>query len=399
MNGRRSRWSGNTWWVVAIFLGALLTSHCSNQATSKPIVAIATPCVKDLCLNHDSNELLPGEEVEIWIPGINIPDPSTPIVHKWHTEGGEIIKGLGTEKITFKAPAVPGSYRVVLNVEYGGWKTERFMSIIVPTPTPTPTQTGTPTSTPTPAPTHTPTPTVTPSHTPTPTDTPTVTPTSTSTPIPPEAIVIAAKGVDLRSGPGSDYDVVETIHQGDILDVQRRVYGKDDWLQVSAKLDSGDVITEWVQIDPAAVKVNVDVGSIPRMYEFGPKLIEPTPYASRPTDELITFKWVGVGSLEDYQYYSLILVPDGQSDDKACYHWQPQTPEASLKPEDYGCTTGAYHWGVGIATDLNKGKGERDWRDDSLRDERNPIGIGMPYPNSPKATATSSSVHIEPPGN
>jgi hypothetical protein len=392
MNSRRDGWSGNIWWIAAIFLGALLTSHCSNQAASEPIVEVATPCVKDLCLNHNSNELLPAEEVEIWIPSINIPDPSTPVVHKWHTEGGEIIKGLGTEKITFKAPAAPGSYRVVLNVEYGGWKTERFMSIIVPTPTPTPTWTGTPTSTPTPTPTHTPTPTATPSHTPTPTDTPTATPTFTPTPIPPDAIVIAANGVELRSGPSltePNYGLVETLHKGDILDVQRCAFGKDDWIQVSVNKDSGGVITGWVHLDPEAVKLNVNLNDFPPMYEYGPTLIKPMPSEQRALEEPTMFMWQDYGKLEDNQRYSLIIYRTDLAPKDSCYHNQFEIPQALIKLKDFDrCTPGIYYWGVGVATKIldENGKqvvgedGNLLWRDDSERDHQNIIGLGVPPP-------------------
>jgi hypothetical protein len=40
---------------------------------------------------------------------------------------------------------------------------------------------------------------------------------------------------------------------------------------------------------------------------------------------------------------------------------------------------------VGIATDLAEGAGNGpDWRDDSERDERFPIGLDIPHPDRPE---------------
>jgi cell division septation protein DedD len=404
MNNSRDGQPGNIWLIAAIFLGALLTSHCGNQADSKPIVAMATPCVKDLSFNHDSTELLPAEEMDIWIPSINVPDPSTPIVHNWHTEGGEIIKGLGTEKVTFKAPIAPGNCKVILNVEYGGWKTERSMSIFVPTPTPTWTSTPTSTPTPTPTPTYTPTPTATPSHTPTPTDTPTVTPTSTPAPVPPEAMVIAANSVELRSGPALGYNLVGTLHKGDILDIQRRVFGKDDWLKVSVSQDSGRVITGWVQIASGAIKVNVDLHKIPPMYEFGPKLFEPMQSAQRALEEPTKFTWEDYGKLEDNQRYSLIIYRTDLSPKDACYHDQFEIPQALIKLKDFDrCTPGIYYWGVGVATKMlgEDGKqilgedGNPLWYDDSEMDHRRLIGLDVKPPDV-EEERSSNGIHDDP---
>lgn len=88
--------------------------------------------------------------------------------------------------------------------------------------TPTPTPTNTPTKTPTPPPTDTPTPK------PTDTPTPTETPKPTETPSRTEAI---AKGSNLRTGPGTNYDKAGTL----IKDQKVEIVGKNtdgSWLQV-----------------------------------------------------------------------------------------------------------------------------------------------------------------------
>ncbi len=98
------------------------------------------------------------------------------------------------------------------------------------TPTPTPTDTATPTATPTdtatPSITPTPTDTATPSITPTPTDT--ATPTATPTLY---GIVNASQRVNVRSGPGTTFAVIDALSPGD----GAQIIGQDQatgWYQV-----------------------------------------------------------------------------------------------------------------------------------------------------------------------
>jgi hypothetical protein len=400
MKNKQKAESRTIWWIMIIIVGALLTPQCGNQSTTTPIAELPTPAVSELVMNRSPNELLPGEEVKIWV-NVTVVDPNISVVYTWNTTGGEIIRGQETRNITCKLPDTPGTYEVVLKVESGDWNTERSISIVVPTPTSTPTVTDTPTPTSTPIPTSTPTNTLTPTSTSTATPTQTPTPVDTPTPIPtpPQARVVAANGLESRSGPGADYGVIDTLPNGTPLDVLRRVVDKDDWIKVSVGPDSDDSIKGYVHIAPGSIKINVKLNDIPLMYEFGPKLYEPEPFADRPVDEMITFKWQDYGPLEEHQYYSIILVLDGLSDEHSCYHGQTKEPGVSFKPEDYGCIRGDYHWGVSIATNLACGRGEPNWRDDSERDERNPIGIGIPYSGGPKDKVTPTSIHGEPPGD
>ncbi|MBO4473789.1 MAG: SH3 domain-containing protein [Clostridiales bacterium] len=71
-----------------------------------------------------------------------------------------------------------------------------------------------PTSTPSPTPTRTPTPTATP--TPTPSPTPTPTPVITEEPW--EAIFYTIGEVNVRSGPGTEYEIVKTLKPGDAIE-------------------------------------------------------------------------------------------------------------------------------------------------------------------------------------
>lgn len=189
MNSKHNSRPRNTWWIAIIFLGALLASQCNGSSTdTRAVVEMPTPVVSDL--GCSSSELLPREEMKIWV-NVKVGNRKIPVVYTWSTEGGEIIREQEPAKITYKAPDTPGTYRVSLKVECGDWDTERSTSIVVASPTPTstttpanmPTSTNTPTVTPTDTPTATPT--DTPTSTPVPTDTPTSTPTCTPTPIPP----------------------------------------------------------------------------------------------------------------------------------------------------------------------------------------------------------------------
>ncbi|MCL4295188.1 MAG: hypothetical protein KJ077_05650 [Anaerolineae bacterium] len=211
-------------------------------------------------------------------------------------------------------------------------------------------------------------------------------------------------GLELLCGPGTRYDLITVIPQGTPLEILRRVIGKDDWIKVGVKRDSvdianvncsgrtsifsesGDNVEGWVPL--GAIQVNVDLTNISPMYEFGPHLLVPEPFASRAFDESVTFTWQDYGPLAENQIYSLLLVRDDLSDDQSCYHWQTDVPEISFKPEDFDCTAGDYHWRVGLATNLDPQGAEPVWRDDSEFDERNPIGIGTIHKDTPKSSGS-----------
>ncbi len=280
-----------------------------------------------------------------------------------------------------------------------------------PTNTPMPTRTITPTPpntpTPTPAPTEMPIPpadtsTPTPTYTPEPlTETPTPSPTYTPTPIPPTATskpvaesglgltwgaVVDAPGgiVTMRSGPGDECDKIHDLPDGTLLEVMRRVHYKDDWIKVAANPDTDERIEGYVNIASGLIKVNIDLGAVPPIYEFGPRLLEPRPSAHFALEDLITFTWEDYGVLEENQYYSLIVFRDDLSEEEACYHSQHKVSQVVLRPKDYGgCTPGIYYWGVSVATKLSSGAaGEPIWRDDSERDHRSIVGFAVVPPDA-----------------
>jgi len=127
-------------------------------------------------------------------------------------------------------------------------------------PTPTPTDTSTPAPTDTPTPTSTDAPTNTPTHIPTSTPTSTDTPTSTPSPTPtPDAVTIAR--VNLRSGPGTVYDIIITLDANQALTVTGRIDDDATWLQVTtAQMQVG-----WVINREDLVQLNLSTEQIPRV--------------------------------------------------------------------------------------------------------------------------------------
>jgi formylglycine-generating enzyme required for sulfatase activity/serine/threonine protein kinase len=105
---------------------------------------------------------------------------------------------------------------------------------------------------------------------PTPTDTPTVPPTDTPTPKP--VAVVQAEVLNVRGGPGTEYDVLGQVEQGDQLEIVTRTEG-GDWLQV--RLTDGK--EGWVSVQ--LVEVGGGVTGIPVA-----AVIPLTPTPSAPLD-------------------------------------------------------------------------------------------------------------------
>jgi uncharacterized protein YraI len=117
----------------------------------------------------------------------------------------------------------------------------------------------------------TPTFSLTPSPTAPPTPAPTATsrtPTNTPTPVP-EAIVAAAQ-INLRTGPGANYDIIGQLREGDPLDVLGRNRA-GDWLEVAPAQNPRG----WVSLE--LVELNIAAGIIPVSSRIPPT---PTPLAT-----------------------------------------------------------------------------------------------------------------------
>ena len=220
--------------------------------------------------------------------------------------------------------------------------------------------------------------------------------TAVPTPDDPEApeAVVAGGIVPLRSGPGDSYDPILTLPDGTALVVLRRVYNKDNWIKVAVNPGSLERIEGYVNIASGLIRLNVPLGDIPLIYEFGPKLYEPkqgTVYS--PEDIVWWFTWERF-DLKPDQYYSFRLIPDFGLEAIPCIHTQIQNPggqtqninpEVHINPADHNCQRGAYYWTVVIASDLSGGNKSK-WREDSEFNHKNYFGIGMPHPNAPHDT-------------
>jgi hypothetical protein len=144
---------------------------------------------------------------------------------------------------------------------------EESASVAEPTREPTreatraPTQASTLTDTPTvtPEPTDEPTqpPTATPTMRPSPTKTPRPSPTPTS---PPDAIV-ARENLNMRSGPGTEFEVLMTLEQGDELEIIGTT-SDQTWLNVRHDTRSGWVVASCCMVNKALSQALV-VATVP----------------------------------------------------------------------------------------------------------------------------------------
>lgn len=181
-------------------------------------------------------------------------------------------------------------------------------------PTDTPTSTSMPTSTSTSLPLlaqNTPIPTDIPP-TLTLTDTPTV-PTVTPSPIPATSIaqaVVLAKDLNLRAGPGTVYESIGVLHQGDALEIQGRL-ASNEWIQV-IPVKATDTLG-WVAARPEYVTINVDLATLkvivsspllsttPTLVMPPPILIDPQPNASQYRNRIeLEWDWPGILGPNDY---------------------------------------------------------------------------------------------------
>jgi formylglycine-generating enzyme required for sulfatase activity len=134
------------------------------------------------------------------------------------------------------------------------------MSAIPPSKTPTPTDTyastSRPTATATLIPTATHTPTSTPSATVAPSETPTPTSTHTLTSTPTPYVVVTGEVVNVREGPGTVYDILGQVKQGDRLPLLART-ASGDWWQVDYDGQHAWIAAFAVEVDHETVQVAV----------------------------------------------------------------------------------------------------------------------------------------------
>ena len=248
-------------------------------------------------------------------------------------------------ELEWTAPSEPGIYYVDIGISNDGGQTVSTnghsiaLQVAAPTPTPVP-PTPTPVPpTPTPVP---PTPTPVPL-TPTPTPAPaTPTPQPTNTPLPtptPEPFaVVLADVLNLRAGPGTNYDVISKLKAGDQLSLVERTQD-GEWVCVENPNDEGLgwVFASLVDIPVSPVGIPV-AKSIPPTPTPRPKPKAPARVATSP---------VRVGRGVDYgvQVDMITASNHGQilgAVQQIGFHWIKQQVEwYRIEP-----AKGQYKWGA-----------------------------------------------------
>lgn len=146
------------------------------------------------------------------------------------------------------------------------------------------------TSTPAPVSTSTPTPTRTSTSTPTrtPTPRPTSTPTRTPTPLP-DAVVSVEVG-NLRAGPGTEYDIIGKVKEGDRVTVSTR-NSAGDWVKVKVSGQNGwlSVTLLELNISLSSVAVETNIPPTPTPAFTPTPTLTPTPKVCPPNPALVQF--------------------------------------------------------------------------------------------------------------
>ncbi len=149
---------------------------------------------------------------------------------------------------------------------------------------PTLTVTPAPKATDTPTPTVTPTPTNTPQPTSTPVPASTPTSTETPTPMPTAGAEINVATLNVRGGPGTEYEKIGLLQKGDGVWVLGQT--ANGWYEVRWEKD-GEVYEGWITGDPSLVNANEQAQSAPIVEETPPPPEPtPTPEATKTLQEL-----------------------------------------------------------------------------------------------------------------
>jgi len=234
------------------------------------------------------------------------------------------------------------------------------------TPSPTPTLTDTPV--PSPTLTATPMPTITPTATPM----PTTAPTATLTPTPWADAVVNAEALNLRSGPGTVYDVLGVLKRGDPLKVTGKSpegdwlrvicpRGREGWaacsqLQVNVDFAGVPVIQAPPPTPTSTYVPTLTVTPIPELLP-APILLEPANGASFIGPVIFRWQW-DYGPLGQDEFFSLQVYREGEKE--PCHHSQVQGLE--YFGELTHCSAGKHYWGVAVVRKLCEDcPGEKKW--------------------------------------
>jgi len=263
------------------------------------------------------------------------------------------------------------------------------VSMAVNFPRPSGTSTATPISSPTPTPTQ-----VLPTDTPTqalptntstipapPADTPTMkppTPTPTATPTPKPDAVVNTVALNLRSGPGTDYEILGVLKQGDFLQVAGRNL-EGDWLKVIAPGGKEGWAARsllQVNVDMTGVAIAQAPPTPTPMYTPTPTptptpALLPPPILLEPENggsfiaEPVLFKWQWDEPLAQDEYFSLRVCREKEckgEEIEPCHHNQVQNLE--YWGDLTHCSDGEHYWGVALVRKLCENCPEEEkWQD------------------------------------
>jgi len=190
---------------------------------------------------------------------------------------------------------------------------------------------------------------------------PTATPTATPSPTPKPDAVVKAEALNLRSGPGVVYDILEILKRGDPLKIRGKC-PDGNWLKVTCPSGLEGWVAAWlVQINLPLTKVAfTQVPTTPT------PMYTPTPTAT-PTPELlpppiplepengasfiggpVILKWRWDRPREEDEVFSVRVHRDGEA--KPCHHAQARDLE--YWGDLTYCTEGKHYWSVALARRL-----------------------------------------------
>jgi uncharacterized protein YraI len=266
---------------------------------------------------------------------------------------GSITAGQGNPFITYQAPNEPGTYDITVQLEYGdGLFVEGSTTVEVITEPTTIEATVEVTTK------------------------PTTESTIEPTPIPtPDAVVIALNGLNLRSGPGTNYNVIGSLSNGEILGVQgHATAGSDEWIQIVSV--NRNTVRGWVAAGPPYTEVNIDLSAIPLVTSPPPPPPTPTPIITTPTPVYAAPKptspddghgafgtfppltWEWAGELGDNEYFEVRVWHESVTTYRPSLGWvKAPAFDYNISDERHG----KYFWSVVITTDRPDNVRFKDW--------------------------------------
>jgi tetratricopeptide (TPR) repeat protein len=182
--------------------------------------------------------------------------------------------------------------------------------------------------------------TITPMSTPSPTGTSAATPTATPTSTPILSAVVTAEALNLRAGPGTDYEVIRILKRGETLTVLGKT-SNGDWLHVrTSRQEEG-----WVNASYVDLGGNLDLVPTVTTTPTLTLLDAPTPLWPLTEHEIsfvnqVKFEWKWIRPLRESEYFSVRV--SRQDTGEVCCH--DKTQNTVYKGSLPGCYSGTLFW-------------------------------------------------------